>query len=626
MRKLSRTITSLFAGLSCISSLSVQAIDLRIDNVRLYQAEQSTFSQPSTLYIEDGKIVEITTNTTKRQTTVKAADKVVDAHNSFALPGLIDLHVHLGSSGSNYGKDFQYLPVDAHFNSNLYLGVTSIVDLFSFDITLNEAKHLTSYKTSPNLFYAGVLFTNPGGHGTQFGGSALEVTSDDAIEDLWQQHMARKPHLTKAVIETFGGHGDSLTDSQLTEIGKRSKAAGLPYFVHVSTLVDGKRAIKAGATALAHGINTEAVDDEFIALMIKHNVAYIPTLAVYQNHSAEHETQQISSNTALLATVPDKLQHCLFDKVPEPSKWKNIAWQKRQLAYQNITLVAQAGITIGTGSDAGNPYTLHGSGLHNELQALSKSGLTNAQVINAATIDAAKIINAPELGQLKVGFQASFILLTQNPLNDISQVSNIQAVYKSGNKVDRKGLIAQNKKIALLGEECNAAAIIATTAKEIIDNFDSEIKWQAISDTMMGGQSTSKLAQQDDMLSVDTLLGKPGGFGAWAGMQVMFETPVDASQYKGVKITYQGSKVPFGISVYHNEVQDWDHFSATLQPSETWTTVKVPFAQLQQFGFGSQKDWSAKSLAGLSLVWRTMPGQQLASNKNTLQISNISYF
>jgi len=622
MSKLTLTMKSVFAALTMVSSINAQAIDLRIDNVRLYQAEQSTFGQPSTLYIDEGKIIEVASIKTK----IKSADAVVDAKNSFALPGLIDLHVHLGASGSNYGKEFQYLPVDAHFNSNLYLGVTSIVDLFSFDNTLNEAKNLASQKTSPNLFYAGVLFTNPGGHGTQFGGSALEVTSDEAIEGLWQQHMARKPHLTKAVIETFGGHGDSLTDSQLAEIGKRSKAAGLPYFVHVSTLADGKRAIKAGATALAHGINTEAVDDEFIALMVKHDVAYIPTLAVYQNHSAEHEHQEISRNTTLLATVPDKLQHCLFDKVPQPSKWKDIAWQKRQLAYQNLKLIAQAGITVGTGSDAGNPYTLHGSGLHNELQALTQSGLTNAQVINAATIDAAKIINAPELGQLKKGFQASFILLANNPLNDISQISNIQAVYKSGKKVDRENLVTLNKKITMLGEKCNSATAIASSAKKNIDNFKDEIKWQAISDTMMGGKSTSTLAQQGNILSVDTLLGKPGGFGAWAGMQVMFDSPVDASQFKGVKITYQGSNVPFGISVYHSEIQDWDHFSTTLQPSDTWTTVEVPFAQLKQFGFGSQKDWSAKSLVGLSLVWRTMPEQQLASNKNTLKISNISYF
>ena len=318
-------MTKLFLSLTFFNSINVQAIDLRIDNIRLYQAEQSTFSLPSTMYIESGKIIRISTGKDKKV----PADTIIDAHNNFALPGLIDLHVHLGASGSNYGKEFQYLPVASHFNSNLYLGVTSIVDLFSFDTTLNEASQLIANQTSPNLFYAGVLFTNPGGHGTQFGGSALEVTSFEAIDDLWQQHMARKPHLTKAVIETFGGHGASLTDKQLTEIGRRSKAAELPYFVHVSTLEDGKRAIKAGATALAHGINSESVDDEFIALMVKNKVAYIPTLAVYYNHSAEYEHQQVSGNTTLLATVPDILQHCLFDKVPAPSKWKDIAWQKK---------------------------------------------------------------------------------------------------------------------------------------------------------------------------------------------------------------------------------------------------------------------------------------------------------
>jgi hypothetical protein len=506
------------------------------------------------------------------------------------------------------------------------LGVTSIVDLFSFDNTLHEAKHLASIKTSPNLFYAGVLFTNPGGHGTQFGGSALEVTSFEAIDDLWTQHIARKPHLTKAVIETFGGHGASLTDEQLTEIGKRSKAAGLPYFVHVSTLKDGKRAIRAGATALAHGINTEPVDDEFIALMVKHNVGYIPTLAVYQNHNAEHEEQHISKNTNLLVTTPSKLQHCLFDNVPEPSKWKDIAWQKKETAYQNLILLARAGVTIGSGSDAGNPYTLHGSSLHNELQAMSRSGLTPAQVINSATIDAAKIINAPALGQLKKGFQASFILFENNPLNDISQLNNIQSIYKSGDKINRLMLIAQNKKIVPQGSECHTAEKVAPTANKTIDNFDSEIKWQAISDTMMGGKSTSKLTQQDKVLAINTELGKPMGFGSWAGMQVMFDAPADATQFQGVKITYQGSDIPFGLSVYHSEVLDWDHFSATLPPSKKWNTVEIPFSQLKQFGFGNKKKWSAKSLSGFSLVWRSMPGQPLENNKNMLKISNISYF
>ncbi|XQF94338.1 hypothetical protein ACOBV9_19460 (plasmid) [Pseudoalteromonas espejiana] len=93
------------------------------------------------------------------------------------------------------------------------------------------------------------MFTNPGGHGTQFGGQAYEIAKDEDIEALWQKHISTNPHVTKAVIETFGGVGKSLTDSQLSELGKRLAPLIYRILCMFLTLNDGKRAIKAGATA-----------------------------------------------------------------------------------------------------------------------------------------------------------------------------------------------------------------------------------------------------------------------------------------------------------------------------------------------------------------------------------------
>ena len=101
-----------------IVSFSVTAVETRIDNIRLYQPTTKSFSPLSHLYLDQGKIVEITLQSSK----AKSAETIIDAKGKFALPGLIDLHVHLGSSGSNFGEEFQYLPVASHFNSNLYLG------------------------------------------------------------------------------------------------------------------------------------------------------------------------------------------------------------------------------------------------------------------------------------------------------------------------------------------------------------------------------------------------------------------------------------------------------------------------------------------------------------------------
>ncbi|GHF83906.1 CIA30 family protein [Thalassotalea marina] len=614
------TIKALSAVIFALSS-NAMATELRIDNVKLYQPAEQMFSAPTSIYIEHGNIVKLLPSTHKQ----KVADHVIDAKGQFAVAGLMDLHVHLGSSGSNY-TNFQYLPVEAHFNANLYLGVTDIVDLFSFDNVLTEAKQLQQTQTSPNLFYAGTLFTNPGGHGTQFGGKAYVINQDSDIEALWQQHLATNPHVTKAVIESFGGMGNTLTDTQLAELGKRSKAANLPYFVHVSTLADGKRAIKAGASALAHGINGEDIDAEFIELMLSHNVTYIPTLAVYHNHASESEHQQISHQTELLPVLHKKLQGCLFDKVPEPNVWFKTMWQKRAHAYQNIVKLHKAGVTIATGSDAGNPYTLHGIGLHNEIDALAMAGLANGEIINAATINGATTLAVDDKqGQLAQGYKANFILLNENPLQNINALHHINAVYKEGVKINREQLAERNQIIQPVGQECNAN-ITSQTAQAVIDNFNDKNQWLTVSDSAMGGGSATELVLKDKVLTVKTSLGKPTHFGAWAGTEIRFKQPNDASNFDGVALTYKGSKAPFTLSIYHSEVQDWDHFSKMLPASEDWTTVKVPFSEFKQFGFGNKVQWSAKSITGLNFVWRSMPGTPPPVPNNEFHLKSIGYF
>ena len=621
MKAITRTVTKTLIGLCLVGQFNAYAMDLRVDNVRLYQHDSQGFSAPSSLYIDDGKIVNITKGPSAKQ----QADKTFNANNQFALPGLIDLHVHLGSSGSNF-TEFQYLPVKSHFNANLYLGVTNIVDLFSFQQTLDEAAKLKATQTTPNLFYAGTLFTNPGGHGTQFGGSVYEISNDSDIDALWQKHMATSPHLTKAVIETFGGKGNSLTDSQLAELGKRSKAAGLPYFIHVSTLADGKRAIKAGATALAHGINSEAIDDEFIALMKQNKVTYIPTLAVYYNHSDEKHNHALSSQTELLKPVPNKLQGCLFEKVPEPSKWKEHSWQTRSIAYANIQQLQQAGVVIGTGSDAGNPYTLHGLGLHNEIDALKTAGLTNAQIIDAATINGAHAINqSNNIGQLAIGFEASFILLEQNPIEDINAIHSISQVYKSGEQVNREKLLSENAKIEPQGPACNQTAQ-STKAQQSIDDFNGQSPWQGLTDAVMGGQSSVELTSNTRSVTINTAVAKPTNFGAWAGAEIKYAQPVNASEFKGVRITYKGSTVPFALAIYHSDVKDWDNFSVLAKPSEQWRTIDIPFTEFKQFGFGNTVTWSAQKITGFNVMWRKMPGAAEGVLSNTVEIKEFSYY
>ena len=607
-------------ALWALATYQVQAMDLRVDNVHLYQAHTQSFSAPSTLYINAGKIVAVeSVNQAK-----KPANKVVNAEGQYALPGLTDLHVHLSSSGSNYNP-FQFLPVNSHFNANLYLGVTNVVDLFIPQLTLKKAQNLSEQRITPTLFHSGTVFTNPGGHGTQFGVPAYEISTNEDIARFWPQHLATHPHVTKAIVESHGSKTPSLTREQLTELGKRSKAAGLPFFVHVSNLQDAKMAVKAGATALAHGIYTEEVDGEFIQLMLANHVTYIPTLSVIYSQQQEHESQQISSNPQFVSVLPEKMQYCMFEKVGPARGWKQQAWQQRQTSFNNIVKLHQAGVNIGAGSDAGNPYTFHGIGLHTELFNLSRAGLSNADAIDTATINAAKAINqSGSIGQLQPGYDASFVLMPGNPVKDLNALSSISAVYKSGQAVDRHKLSAENQNTSPFGPECHLSEK-AKTANKLIDNFMQTNRWETLNDHIINGHSQSKLTYGDGLLSINGQLGKPTQFGAWTGAQLHFQDRTNASSYQGVEITYQSSGSEVSFALHQADVKDWNHFSTNLPASSEWQTVRVTFSQLQQLGYGQTRQWDPSNLLGLSFVWRALPGQEY-TDKNWIKLKQLSYF
>jgi imidazolonepropionase-like amidohydrolase len=97
------------------------------------------------------------------------------------------------------------------------------------------------------------------------------------------------------------------------------------------------------------------------------------------------------------------------------------------------------GVAITAGTDAGNPGIVPGFSLHDELECLSKIGLSNEVVLNSATAAAAKWIGS-NAGKIEVGRQADLVLLDGNPLEDIRNTRKINAVVVKGKYTDRDQL------------------------------------------------------------------------------------------------------------------------------------------------------------------------------------------
>jgi imidazolonepropionase-like amidohydrolase len=101
----------------------------------------------------------------------------------------------------------------------------------------------------------------------------------------------------------------------------------------------------------------------------------------------------------------------------------------------------RAGVTILAGTDAPDSFAFPGSGLHDELEHLAQAGLSPMEVLRAATSDPARFLDLEgQAGTVAAGARSDIVLLTDNPLEDINAVRNIDTVILSGAVYNRASL------------------------------------------------------------------------------------------------------------------------------------------------------------------------------------------
>ena len=104
---------------------------------------------------------------------------------------------------------------------------------------------------------------------------------------------------------------------------------------------------------------------------------------------------------------------------------------------QNLKLIHQAEIIVATGSSAGAPLTLHGTGTYNEMEAMVKAGLSPMEVIVSSTKNGGIAMRNKEIGTIENGKIADLVLLDANPLENIKNIRKINTVIKSGVIINR---------------------------------------------------------------------------------------------------------------------------------------------------------------------------------------------
>jgi hypothetical protein len=211
--------------------------------------------------------------------------------------------------------------------------------------------------------------------------------------------------------------------------------------VHATEKITSRLAVEAGADYLVHEIMDSMADDSFVQLLKTRGVVVCPTLKVYDNYVAVFGQHYSPGKLDLAKADPVQLGSLQeLQYLPDTTIFKRYGAVAAILAKRvvredsvmgaNLKKMADAGVIIASGTDAGNPATLHATSYFTELEAMHGAGLSNWQILTASTINGAKVLGREkEFGSIAKGKAADLLLLNANPAADLGNLQNIARIY-----------------------------------------------------------------------------------------------------------------------------------------------------------------------------------------------------
>lgn len=374
----------------------------------------------------------------KGEVKIPEGAEVIDARDKFVIPGLADMHNHLDSDSigiTQHTQDFK-----SSLQRMLGWGFTIIFDPASRDLSMRPAlKRNASPDTAPYPHYyaIGRTFGAKNGHGPQTKYTPETVAeARAAVREVKRAGTdAVKIYYTDLIYVTTDVR-PMLKPDVMAAIIDEAHHQGLKVYVHAPVLKYAKEVLRAGADGLAHGILSDPVDDEFISLMKKNRAVYVATNAVF--NSVADLTGW--SRRAQAADCNGIISKAIFDAGTSPelekqwnSRWNNIAYTKERIPIlqANLRKVYAAGIPVVLGSDSSGAFV--GLASQIELSLEAEAGLTPYQVIQTATINAARMIDREkDLGSIEEGKLADMLILNADPLADIANIRKIHRIVKGG--------------------------------------------------------------------------------------------------------------------------------------------------------------------------------------------------
>lgn len=371
-------------------------------------------------------------------------DGALDGRGRFAIPGLIDSHVHIAFNGFLTAKpDFRRT-----LKQYLVNGVTSVVDFFtaggnfpgSSAETVRDDINAGRF-LGPHVLSSYGCLNAPGGFcSCSVGDAAFEVVTMDDVHKHLDHIEAVRPDFVKIVYDDVFGTLPNLTPDLLRYLIEQVHERGFRAAVHIATVDDAIDAVDCGADILGHGI-TGTLPEALLTKMRERGIIVIPTLASYEARSLRRKDISLPAYSP-----PDSVEAYLNARqsIYEVKDQIDLYREAHEQAAATVRPMLDAGVPVVAGSDCGTWYTFPGDALHRELEIYCGLGVEPAQALRMATIEAARAFGLDDRrGTIEPGKVADLVVLEANPLEDISAVRRTSAVVLRGEVLDLDDLRAQ---------------------------------------------------------------------------------------------------------------------------------------------------------------------------------------
>jgi imidazolonepropionase-like amidohydrolase len=218
----------------------------------------------------------------------------------------------------------------------------------------------------------------------------------------------------------------------------------LKIFADTPNLAIAKDLVRSGVDALVGSIRDREVDTEFISLMKEKNIALAPALTAIEARFVYVDTPRWVREQAFLEVYPPSLSAYLTDSytVTQLKRDPQLAQYRQQYstAAANLKKLSAEGVKIAFASASGSTDTFPGYFEHRELELMVNAGVSPADAFKSSSVSA-ELLGASNRGGLAAGKRADFMILSDNPLEDIANSRQIDKVYMAGKETDRLGLI-----------------------------------------------------------------------------------------------------------------------------------------------------------------------------------------